>query len=89
MRRPVTIENIDTALAQLREFIIKKADRKGWGTHHNIHETTGLVLEEWDEFIDEVHLNNQEGQRNELFDISVSTIWDIISLLNNHEAKGE
>jgi len=73
-RKQIKDINLDEAINSTTSMIHKRLFEKGKGTYASIHETLGIITEEYDELIDAVHNNDQAQVHKELKDIAVGCI---------------
>ena len=80
MDRPeISNELINDLVERFREELqdqIAKKGRTGWVSSH---ETSGCILEEFDEFKQAVHDNDREQAKKELSDLMVAALWGLAS----------
>lgn len=79
-RHQLTQEEFDHAIEAVTRKLEYRQKQKGMGTYASCHEALGVLEEEYDEYLDEVHDRNTEGQVKELIDIAVGCIWAIASI---------
>lgn len=80
-------------VAVANEIIQEVADsRIHHGGHTSIHESMGIILEEWNEYQDEVALHNprkgpdrdrRQQIRKELIDIAASCLKAVVDVIDN------
>lgn len=86
----------DTSLAEtlVAAEIVKEVEdsRRHHGGHTSIHESMGIILEEWNEYQDEVALHNprkgpdrdrRQQIRKELIDIAASCLKAVVDVIDN------
>ena len=64
-----------------------RMDQKGLEPFNSPHEIIGVVMEEYEEAVDEVRANNTARLREELIDLAIACIWGIASLDHMSEIK--
>jgi len=79
-RLQLTPESFEAAINAVRSKLEYRQKQKGMGTYSSCHETLGIIKEEFNEYLDEVHIKNDVGQLQELADIAVACIWGIASI---------
>lgn len=85
----ITLAETNVATEILKEVA---QSRDLHGGHTSIHESMGIILEEWDEYKDEVKLHNprkgpdrdrRQQIRKELIDIAASCLKAVVDVIDN------
>lgn len=71
---------LDLAVNELKNNLLLRNAKHGAAPHNSIHETLGILVEEFDEFRIEVKHNDLERQYAELCDIATAAIVGMASL---------
>lgn len=81
-KRPeCTDTEFEEALDEVAEWLNFRRKQKGDGIFMSSHETLGVLVEELEEYRDEVHSKSEPSEKeSELIDIAVGAIWGIASL---------
>lgn len=79
-RIPVSVETIEETLELARQCLQKRIKQKGSGAFASIHETLGIITEEYEELIDATRSNNENHQISELHDIAIGALWGLVSI---------
>ena len=80
-KRPqIDPQEITAVLVDLGSSINDRQEEKGHSIYNTSHETLGIISEEFDEYKEAVHLNEQKHQYDELMDIAVACIIAMASL---------
>lgn len=79
-RIPVSDEDMMLALKKLSEGLQRRVKEKGRGSFIGIHEISGIMDEEFDEFKGEVHADDRMGAMSELIDMGVTSLFGIASI---------
>ncbi len=70
------LDMIDT----LKEAMIVRLERHGYGLGSGPHEILGILQEEMDELIDEVRANAHLEIYNELVDIAIAAVFGMLTM---------
>jgi tRNA(Ile2) C34 agmatinyltransferase TiaS len=79
-RDDVPQSNWERTLTEVGLELERRIDEKGSHASASLHESWGVVAEEFDEFKAAVQANDTLGARSELLDIAVATVWALASL---------
>ena len=75
-------EHIEKALTLImQDALPKQVEAKGSGAFASYHETLGVIMEEYHEYIEAVHKNDENQAAKELIDLAVAAIWGLASCL--------
>jgi len=69
------MEDVDKSLDVLRTALLKRLDKKGYGSFASTHEIYGVMMEEVGEVEDEMRANDEIAFADELIDVAVTTVF--------------
>jgi len=79
-RDQLSLQQFKSALEAVEKTLRMRLTQKGmWGSC-SIHEILGVLVEEYDELLENIRANRHDGIRRELLDIAVACVWDIASI---------
>lgn len=90
MRSPLTpgqLQALDRALWLIREEVLRAARKHGARPFASPHEGYGVLLEELDEFWDEVKANNAAAAIDEVTQVGAMAAYYVMSFTRPLEAK--
>jgi hypothetical protein len=79
VRPEIKLESVEKARILIQQMLIKRLDKKGWGTFAGKHEILGILEEEYTELKDAIH-NDKDGigpVKAELIDIAVGCLFGV------------
>ena len=82
MREQICDEVLDEAFELFKLHLAKKLEKHGRGEFVGLHETLGILTEEYYEVIEAAKSNSREDFISELADVAVVAIFGIASLIN-------
>lgn len=85
----VTVLQVEKANTDILEMLNKRLIEKGRGSYIGIHETLGIIAEEYDELKDAARTDDVEEFIRELKDIAVACWFGIASLRQNEIAMAK
>ena len=75
---------LDRMIVDAKNLITKhlnsKRIDKGDHLFMSTHEVLGVIVEEFDELKEAIHLNDKQKIQNELLDLIIASTWGLISL---------
>ena len=84
-RVQVTRNHLNAAFDLLNARLDSRIDRHGDMSHASVHESLGVIVEEYNELLVEIHANNVQGSADEGIDLALAAIYMVASLI----AKGK
>ena len=85
VRKNVTDKDIDKTVEAVKNAIHRRLRKHGFGLAASLHEVLGILVEEMNEFEDEVKANDTDKAYYELQDIAVAAIFGMISMEKLHK----
>ncbi len=76
----VTEKQLNRAFTLLERAIKKAVKKYGDRVFYSKHEALGVLTEETAEYLEAVHDNNLDAQREELLDVAVTALWEVASI---------
>lgn len=76
-RQQITEQQVGNAASEVRVWLFRRLDQKGFGTWLSRHEILGFLTEEYHEAIEAVHSKPFPQLRDELIDIAVGCIFGV------------
>lgn len=81
MRHQLTDLNFAVAFLDVENKLVFRRKQKSDGIYVSGHETLGILVDELQEYRDEVHTKGSaDRKRQELIDIAVGALWGIASI---------
>jgi len=81
----VTKDHYEEAMVIILNTLDQRIKQHGELSHASSHESLGIITEEYHEFLDEVHANNNDGIFNEAIDIAVAGLFTAASMIAKEE----
>jgi NTP pyrophosphatase (non-canonical NTP hydrolase) len=75
---PIQVKKIDSVIAVVRAELVRAMSKHG--AMRSAHEAYGVLIEEVDEFFDEVKADNRERQRKELVQVAAVAARGLIDV---------
>lgn len=80
-RHQITPEHFEAAISGVSKKLTYRIEQKGSGSMSSSHEILGIIVDEVEEYRDEVHSKSTaEAKIEELKDIAVAAIFGIASI---------
>lgn len=80
-RTELSDRHFDMAIKLIKDHLNSVRAKRGNGATTSRHEVSGVLTEEYDEFLDTVRNNSSDAEYiHELLDVAVSCAWGIASL---------
>ena len=78
-REQATERDIDKALAAVKERLLRARAKHGMGKYVSIHESLGILTEEYMESTDAAHDDDTEQFVDEMLDVAATGLWAYVS----------
>jgi len=75
------------AFHAIQEKLFFRLIQKGTGACGSIHEASGVITEEYGEFLRAVESNDDEDFIDEVLDIAVAAVWVLASVAHNRSLR--
>jgi len=87
-RIQVTRDHLNDAFDLLDGRLDSRIKRHGDMSHASVHESLGVIAEEYKELLDEIHANNVQGVADEGIDLALAAIYMVASLIAKGKING-
>lgn len=88
-RQQIDQEEWNTVIKGMTDLLNCRIKQKGSGVFVSPHELSGVITEEYNEVLDQIHMaQHMPSLYKELLDLAVACIWGAVSIRNMPDGSG-